>query len=309
MYIVIGDFICDEFCYGKATRISPEAPNLILDLDDVVHIKGGAYNVVEHLRSLGDDVCFVSLIGSKNIGHFGSKILFSDDDNVIIDPFRLQTVKSRMVSRYRHTTLLRVDQEERGDISQEQENMLLKFVEKIIESGKCNGICIIDYCKGMITNRLSTQLISLSRENNIKTFVDTKSREIKKFAGCYLLKPNKHEFSLLKSMQGLDLQTDQFFCEYLYKNLGIKNILRSLGEDGVELYHDGFLLVNINGHTCDVKELSGAGDSLLAATVHLHGRDISLQSSVKMANKAASIFISQGVKYRIKQKDLQQMQE
>jgi D-beta-D-heptose 7-phosphate kinase/D-beta-D-heptose 1-phosphate adenosyltransferase len=305
MYIVIGDFINDQFHYGQATRISPEAPNLILDLDDVVHIKGGAYNVVEHLRNLGDDAYFVSLVGSKNIGQLGAEILFSDKDKIIIDQFRLQTVKSRMVSRYRHTTLLRVDQEERGDISQEQENLLLESVTKIIESGTCDGICIIDYCKGVITNRLATQLISLSREKNIKTFVDTKSREIKKYAGCYLLKPNKHEFSLLKSLHGLDAQTDQSFCEYLYKKFGIKNILRSLGEDGVELYSDGLLLVHINGHKCDVKELSGAGDSLLAATVHLQGRDISLQSSVEMANKAASVFISQGVEYRIHQKDLQ----
>ena len=304
MYIVIGDFIQDEFFYGHATRISPEAPNLILDLDDVKRIKGGAYNVVEHLRNLGDDARFVSLVGSKNISYLGTNSLFSDEDKIIYDPYRLQTVKSRMVSRYRHTTLLRVDQEDRGNISPEQENILLETVMQIIESEKCDGICIIDYCKGVITEHLATQLISIAGKKNIKTFIDTKSREIKKFSGCYLLKPNKQEFSLLKSLHGFDSQTDQSFCDYLYSNFGIMNILRSLGEDGVELYSNGLKLVHINGHKCDVKELSGAGDSLLAATVHLHGKNIPIQSSVEMANKAASVFISQGVDYRIQQKDL-----
>jgi D-beta-D-heptose 7-phosphate kinase/D-beta-D-heptose 1-phosphate adenosyltransferase len=305
VYIVIGDFIQDEFIYGQTTRISPEAPNLILDLDEVKQIKGGAYNVVDHLRNLGNKTYFFSLIGSKNIVHIGIDSLFSDMDLVIFDPCRLKTIKSRMVSRYRHTTLLRVDQEERGDILLEQENALLDSVTKVIESENCDGICIIDYCKGVITNRLATELISLGRRKNIKTYVDTKSREIKKFAGCYLLKPNKNEFSLLKSLHGFDTQTNQSFCEYLYKYFHIKNILRSLGEDGVELYNDGLLLVNIKAHICDVKELSGAGDSLLAATVHLQGKDNSLRASVEMANKAASVFISQGVDYRIQLKDLQ----
>ena len=304
MHIIIGDFILDQFLYGEATRISPEAPNLILDLDDVKRIKGGAYNVVEHLRNLGNDVYFVSLIGGKNIGNHGVDNLFSDKDKIIFDQNRLQTVKSRMVSRYRHTTLLRVDQEERGDISQEQENSLLESVVKLVNLGACDGICIIDYCKGVITNRLATQLIKFAREKNIKTFVDTKSRNIKKYSGCYLLKPNKNEFALLKSLHGLDSQSDQSFCEYLHINFGVENILRSLGEHGVELFSNGLLQVHINGHTCDVKELSGAGDSLLAATVHLHGRNIPLQTIVEMANKAASVFISQGADYRIQLKDL-----
>jgi len=304
MIIVIGDFILDEFHYGQATRISPEAPNLILDLDEIKIIMGGAYNVVEHLRNLGNKVHFVSLLGRKNINQVEPDNLFSDDDELIYDDNRLRTIKTRMVAKYRHTTLLRVDQEDRFEISSEQENKIIEIIKKLINTDVCNGICIVDYCKGVVTSGLARNIINLGIEENIKTYIDSKSRDIAKFTEAYLLKPNKNEFLLMKALYGFAELSDESFTNYLYNNFKIENILRTLGEDGIELYIKGKKVLDIQGHVCEIKELSGAGDSLLAGTVHLHSAGSNLSNAVNKANKAASIFISNGVDYRIRKSDL-----
>lgn len=304
MILVIGDFIVDEFHYGNATRISPEAPNLILDLDEIKRIKGGAYNVVEHLRNLGNRVEFVSLVGRRNILQAEYNNLFTAHDSILYDDQRLMTIKSRMVAKYRHTTLLRVDQEDRTNISEEQEYSLNEIVKKIISSGLCEGICIIDYCKGVITKGLASTIIKLALENMIKTYVDTKSRDLEKFAGAYLLKPNKNEFLLIKSFYGSEGSSDELFFNYLHGSLMIENVLRTMGEDGIVLYSKGTKIVEIKGHNCEVKELSGAGDSVLAGTVHLNSKGMPLRFAVEKANKAASIFVSKGVDYRICKNDL-----
>jgi rfaE bifunctional protein kinase chain/domain len=305
MILVIGDFILDEFYYGQATRISPEAPNLVLDLDEIKRVKGGAYNVVEHLRNLDNKVQFVSLLGRKNILHNDTKNLFSKYDKIVYDESRLESVKARMVARYRHTTLLRVDQEDRTEISERQECHLIEIIEKTIGLGTCKGVCIIDYCKGVVTKGLAEHVIKSALSHGVKTYVDTKSRNIDKFAGAYFLKPNKNEFSLLKSLYGSSRSSDELFCDYLYKSLMIENILRTLGEDGIELYSKGKKIIEVKGHNCDVKELSGAGDSVLAGTVHLHSKGMPLRLAVARANKAASIFVSNGVEYRICKTDLE----
>jgi D-beta-D-heptose 7-phosphate kinase/D-beta-D-heptose 1-phosphate adenosyltransferase len=304
MFLVIGDFILDEFCYGRASRISPEAPNLILDLEEIKRIRGGAYNVVEHLRSLDNKVYFVSVVGEKNISQFDINNLFNKDDEIIYDANRLRTVKSRMVARYRHTTLLRVDQEENTEISDDQEDRIIAIIKKIISIKVCEGICIVDYCKGVITRKISTSIIDLARKHMLNTYIDTKSRDIEKFSGAYMLKPNKNEFNLLKSLSVPEGSSDEFFCKYLYESLKIENIVRTLGENGVELYSKGVKVIDVKGHACDIKELSGAGDSLLAATAHLHRQGMPLSLAVEKANKAASIFVSNGVDYRILKSDL-----
>jgi D-beta-D-heptose 7-phosphate kinase/D-beta-D-heptose 1-phosphate adenosyltransferase len=304
MIIVIGDFIVDEFHYGQATRISPEAPNLILDLDEIKIIKGGAYNVVEHLRNLDNKVHFVSLIGRKNINQIEVDNFFCEDDELLYDDNRLRTLKTRMVAKYRHTTLLRVDQEDRFDISPKQEEKIIDIIKKLINFNECNGICIVDYCKGFVTNGLAREIINLSAEKKIKTYVDSKSRDVAKFTGAYLLKPNKNEFLLMKSLYGFAEFSDELFVGHLYKNFKIENILRTLGEDGVELYIEGKKAIDIQGHICEIKELSGAGDSLLAGTVHLHSEGTNIINAVDKANRAASIFISNGVDYRLQKSDL-----
>jgi D-beta-D-heptose 7-phosphate kinase/D-beta-D-heptose 1-phosphate adenosyltransferase len=209
-----------------------------------------------------------------------------------------------MVAKYRHTTLLRVDQEDRFDISPKQEEKIIDIIKNLINFNECNGICIVDYCKGFVTNGLAREIINLGAEKKIKTYVDSKSRNIAKFTGAYLLKPNKNEFLLMKSLYGFAEFSDELFAAHLYKNFRIENILRTLGEDGVELYIEGKKAIDIQGHICEIKELSGAGDSLLAGTVHLHSAGTSISKAINKANKAASIFISNGVDYRIRKSDL-----
>jgi D-beta-D-heptose 7-phosphate kinase/D-beta-D-heptose 1-phosphate adenosyltransferase len=122
-----------------------------------------------------------------------------------------------MVAKYRHTTLLRVDQESRDDISEEQQIAIFKIAKEAMESAECRAVCIIDYCKGMITGALASGIIEMANAAGVKVFVDTKSRDIKKFAGAYLIKPNKHEFSLLKSLSKQSDSSDEDFCKHLYE--------------------------------------------------------------------------------------------
>lgn len=303
-HIIIGDLIFDRFIYGDATRISAEAPTLVLDVSKTIDMLGGAYNVCAHLCSLDEYVNFISVVGddfNSIYNNFNNK--FSLNCNTcLFEDNRSTSVKTRLISNYKNAHLIRYDKETTIPISKALENQILDMV--ICKITSASSINLIDYKKGVITKSLAKKVIEIGNKFNVPVLVDTKQDDIRMFAGCTILKPNKLEFEKIKLRYAPDL-TFSDACKIICEKLQIKYIVITAGNEGIYAYDQDNGLTHIKGKDVPVKELSGAGDSVLATLAYCLTNNINFSDSIEKANNLASKFVSTGIEYRAVLEDLQ----
>jgi len=304
-FIVVGDIILDRFIYGDAVRISPEAPALVLDVKEEIHSVGGAFNSFSHLSSLGGKVKLITVTGgdiSKHKDDFTEFEAYKDDLVLLKDPSRITSIKTRLVAYYKLSYLSRFDKEMTNAISDEFADRILASVAEHLN--KYSSLLIIDYKKGVITPRLAQELIKICRQRQVKVYVDTKKDNIEDFAGAYLIKPNKIEFREIKLRYQLSEYDDMEACKILLERFDLSNIVLTLGPKGMLAITREGHVISVPGHDVTIKELSGAGDSVLSVLATLISDQYPLDEALKAANNVAARFISSGVSYRAKREDL-----
>lgn len=296
-FIVIGDLILDRFIYGDINRISPEAPVPILDVVEKINVAGGAYNVHAHLVNLGCLSNFISIVGddfeSVKSDFFGKTI--NSNAHFILEKKRKTSLKTRLIAIYNHNHQLRYDDETVKDINPESENKILDKITSIIDQDTI--IILNDYKKGVINPSLTKKIIVLSKKYNVKIFVDSKRDDVSQFKDVYLLKPNKHEFLQTKLRFGLSESFEEA-CKELIQNLNLKYLVVTMGDDGIHYCDSSLNYFSIPSIPVKVKELSGAGDSVLSILAFAISKDYDIFTSVKLANRIAAKFISSGPAYR-----------
>jgi len=304
-FIVVGDIILDRFIYGNAMRISPEAPALVLDVVEEKHSIGGAFNVFSHLNSLGGSTKLISVTGSDIIKYLDDFPEINNHQNNLIlfkDSSRVTSIKTRLIAFYKLSYLARFDKEVTKEINSE-------FVDKIIEAVKellneDSSLLIVDYKKGVVTEHLSEELIKIAEMKKVRVFVDTKKDDISSFKGAYVLKPNKIEFREIKLRYQLSEYNDIDACKILIDKFKLSNIVLTLGAQGIISVNELGQVISVPGNEVIIKELSGAGDSVLAVLAYLIHENYSMYEALDAANNIAASFISNGVTYRAKQGDL-----
>lgn len=304
-FIIVGDIILDRFLYGDAIRISPEAPALVLDVAEEKNAVGGAFNVFSHISSLGGDAKLVSVTGNDIVKYtedFPELTQYQQDIILLKDPSRVASIKTRLIAFYKLSYLARFDKEIIKDISDEYVEQIIQYVSEKLN--KHSSLLIVDYNKGVITRRVSEELIRIARAKNVKVYVDSKKDDITPFIGAYLLKPNKIEFQKIKLRYQLSQYDDITACKILLDRFDLSNIVLTLGSRGMISGHKNGESISIPGHDIAIKELSGAGDSVLAVLATLISEQYSLDEALRASNNVAASFISSGVSYRAKREDL-----
>ena len=302
-HVVIGDLIFDKFIYGNANRISAEAPTLVLDVEKEIHMIGGAYNVAAHLASLEHGCVFLSTVGqdfNKVIVGFQDKFDPAIAGNIVTEDNRVTSFKTRLISEYKNTHLLRYDTETIRDITEETINSIISYVENIEH---IDDILLIDYKKGVITKDLSTRIIDIANKRNIPVYVDTKKDDLQIFRGCTVIKPNKFEFEKIKLRYAPDCSMEDA-CKIICDTLNIHQIVITAGSEGIYAYNNDNVLTHTAAELVEIKELSGAGDSVLAVLSYCVSEGYSFANSIRCANKLAAKFVSSGIQYRAKKEDL-----
>jgi D-beta-D-heptose 7-phosphate kinase/D-beta-D-heptose 1-phosphate adenosyltransferase len=285
--LVIGDLMLDTYQIGTSTRISPEAPVPVVNLKDEKHMLGGAGNVLKNLVSFGVKCEIMSVVGKDETG---KKVLELVDQlninasNIYEDVTRKTTLKKRVLVSGQQ--LLRIDTEDNFAISKGIENHFLNHLKLHIST--FDIIVLSDYAKGVLTYRLCEEIIAIANVNGVKTIVDPKDRDFKKFSNAYLFKPNKKEaISMLETEYG-EIES---VCKELKKTLNAENIVMTLAEDGIAYLSEEFKIIpTISSQIYDV---SGAGDTVLASLAICCAKKIPLEKSCVFANAAASIVIQQ----------------
>ena len=173
--------------YGKCIRISPEAPVPVIDFTNEEKMLGGAGNVLRNLLSFGANCEIISIIGDDLSGRGVLEKLNELEMNtnlIIIDKARKTTEKCRIVSSSQQ--LMRIDKEDKHPISEEIEKIIISHVKDKIN--EYNLIIFSDYLKGVLTDKVCSEIISIANNNNVQTLVDPKGANYKKYKNITLIK-------------------------------------------------------------------------------------------------------------------------
>lgn len=279
--LVIGDIILDRYVFGEAERISDEAPVPIVKVFEERFLPGGAGNVSANIISLGGKVTLLGAIGNDEVGILLKKELKKRKISFfpVIQPATTQ--KIRILARGQQ--LVRVDYEKNNSASSRQ---VVKSLKKFLsEKGKNFDVFVIsDYSKGVITREIAHLAISLARKNKKPVIVDTKPNHVNFFQGATILTPNHKEAC---AMSG---ESDVLRAGRVLQDRLRANILVTQGKDGMTLF-EGKGVFHLKTEAKEVFDVTGAGDTVVAALAVFIASGHSLVDAAALANRAAGVVV------------------
>ncbi|MFB3919224.1 D-beta-D-heptose 7-phosphate kinase [Candidatus Velamenicoccus archaeovorus] len=291
--MVIGDLILDEYIWGKAERISPEAPVPVVWAQRQSFMPGGASNVANNLAALGAKVFLCGVVGEDRNGDTLLDLLRQKGvvcDGVIADAARRTTVKTRIIAA--HQQMVRLDWENTEHLALDRLRHIVAMVEEKIP--QVDGLIIEDYGKGLIGPYLLKRIISSARRHGKIITVDPKIEHFRYYKGVTALTPNEKEAS---AGAGISIKTDEDIDRIgrkLFRTLRCEGVLVTLGEKGMKLFSGAGhnrAPVHIPTVAQEVFDVSGAGDTVISVFTLALSRGVSMVEAAKIANVAAGVVV------------------
>jgi rfaE bifunctional protein kinase chain/domain len=287
--LVVGDLILDEFIWGKADRISPEAPVPVVWAQSRSTMPGGASNVANNVASLGGRVSLCGVVGDDKTGQVLVDELRQkgvDCDGVIGDPLRPTTVKTRIIAA--HQQVVRVDWEETRSLSADKISLLMKTLKRRIPD--VDAVIIEDYGKGVVTPLILKNIIALARLHKKIVTVDPKIEHFSLYKGVTAMTPNEKEASAGSKVRITDESDVDRAGWVLMKKLGCQGVLITQGEKGMKLFKGG-RVIHIPTVAQEVFDVSGAGDTVISVFTLALASGMNMVDAAKISNVAAGIVV------------------
>ncbi|RYG03309.1 MAG: carbohydrate kinase [Chitinophagaceae bacterium] len=288
---VIGDVMLDTYLWGHVERISPEAPVPVVALDKKEQRIGGAGNVALNLRSLGAQVSVISTMGEDEDGNSLRGLFESnniDTGYLLQSNSRITTNKSRVISR--NQQMMRLDAEITKDLSAADEASLFSAIERYVETEKPAVIIFEDYNKGVLTEKLISNVIELCKKHGVVTTVDPKRKNFFSYKGVNIFKPNLKEVK-----DGLNLLIEDInepvlgdIHDQLHEQLGHEISFITLSEKGV-FYKSPSEQKIIPTHIRNIADVSGAGDTVIAVASLVYATTGRVDLMAEIANIAGGL--------------------
>lgn len=287
---VIGDVMVDTYFWGSVSRVSPEAPVPVVDVENEDSHLGGAANVANNIKTLGAEPILYGVIGNDDAGRQTKTLLRSSglqDSGIFVENNRPTTVKTRIIGN--HQQIVRLDKEIKSPISHETEQKIITSIEA---DESLQAIVFEDYNKGMITETLIESVMKIANSKGIPVLIDPKKDNFFAFKNCTIFKPNKKE---AEQALGFTLQTDEDIKragKELLKKLQAQYILLTLGEKGMMLFDTDGSISSVETKAKQIADVSGAGDTVIATLTVLLVGGATVSEASFIANHAASIACS-----------------
>jgi D-beta-D-heptose 7-phosphate kinase / D-beta-D-heptose 1-phosphate adenosyltransferase len=288
--VVIGDVMIDHYLTGQVDRISPEAPvPVLLHTQDRV-LAGGAANVAVNVAALGCNVRLVGAVGDDENAQQLKTILGKAGVpglHLVTDPARPTIAKTRIVSGRQQ--FLRIDREPAGRPSREVEAALIAAAGEAIAGADI--VVLSDYAKGVFSDAVLARAIAMAKSRAIPVLVDPKRRTFEPYRGADLIKPNARELS---AASGVPCSTD---AEVEAAGAAIATqfdgaVLVTRAASGMSLIRPGQPIRHFRSSVLEVADVSGAGDTALAALAVSMVEGRPLEEAVTISNAAAGVAVS-----------------
>jgi len=286
--LVIGDLMIDEYLWGKVARISPEAPVPVVAVANESETLGGAGNVINNLAALGAKVFAVGAVGEDAAG---KRLLARfeqmgvDGSGVVAVADRPTIRKTRVIAS--HQQVVRIDREHTGPLAGQAAAALAGAARRLLPA--VDLVLISDYGKGVVTAGLIAEVVAAAGARPV--VADPKGLDFARYRGVDYLTPNRREAGLAAGMEiAGDADLDRA-ARRLLETSGIKNLLVTLGKDGMALFCPGQEPARIVAQARQVFDVSGAGDTVLAVFGLGLACGSAPEQAAAMANAAAGIVV------------------
>ena len=283
--LVLGDLMLDRYIWGSVSRISPEAPVPIVEVQKSTSCLGGAGNVSQNLESLGARPLPVGVVGEDEEGLWIKKHV-GEGLGIFVDANRPTTVKTRIIAH--HQQVVRVDQERKKAISPDVEEKIVRLIRK----EKCDGLIISDYNKGIITARLMERVLPFAKGRRIPVFVDPKIENFRLYSPVTFISPNHMEAEkIVHHPCCTDAEVEKAGQEIL-ADLSSLYLIIKRGEQGLSIFEQGKKPVHIPANAREVFDVTGAGDTVIATAALALMSGAAIQEAAILANAAAGVVVA-----------------
>ena len=281
--LVVGDVMLDRYWFGDVSRISPEAPVPVVKIARSEERPGGAANVARNCADLGARVVLLSVVGADEAGRALSQLMAASavDASLHEDAKLNTTVKLRVIGRQQQ--LLRVDFENAPD----HEVLQSKLTEFSARLRDCDVVILSDYGKGGLTH--IGDMIRQAKAAGKPVVVDPKGDDYTRYAGASLLTPNRAELREVvgrwRDEADLHARVDK-----LRRDIDVDALLLTRSEDGMSLFA-GDSVAHEPALAREVFDVSGAGDTVIAALAVMMAAGCDMPTAMRLANRAASVVV------------------
>jgi D-beta-D-heptose 7-phosphate kinase/D-beta-D-heptose 1-phosphate adenosyltransferase len=290
--LCVGDLMLDEFVYGEVSRISPEAPALVLATSRTEVVIGGAGNVARNIASLGAHCLFVGIVGEDEAGR-GLMSALSEQPGIepyiVVDRGRPTTRKVRFVSEHHSTHLLRADWELAKPIDDTVERAVIARVLATLP--RAGAVVLSDYAKGILTPGLIRAVIDATNAQGIPVLIDPKGTNFARYRGATLITPNLKELAEASHRSARSDDEIAAAAAELGRIAESQAMLVTRSEDGMTLVVTGLAPVHVPAYPVKVRDVSGAGDTVVAVMAALLATGAGFELAMRAANAAAAVAV------------------
>lgn len=288
--LVLGDLMVDEYIWGSASRISPEAPVPVVEVRSESLRMGGAANVAANIRSLGGEVLIAGIVGDDPVAEWlveNLEGLGVRSEGVLVDKGRPTTTKTRVVAGGQQ--VVRFDRES----TEEMGGLFVKKISRFLEERlpEIDALLISDYGKGVITKDLLEEVLPLVLGAGKIVTVDPKINHFPFYRQVTVITPNHHEAGTVVGRVVKSLDDLLYAGRRLLKDLEAQAILITRGEQGMSLFQGDGRVTHIPAKAKEVYDVTGAGDTVISALTLALAAGASMEEGAHISNYAAGVVV------------------
>jgi len=289
--LVIGDIMLDQFIWGRVSRISPEAPVPVVEVERESTMLGGAANVANNLVSLGSKVLLCGVVGNDRPGQEVISELEDmgvDIGGVSIDSSRPTSIKTRIVAHAQQ--VVRYDLEKRISLQPSNIQQILDFIRE--KTDHISAIILSDYGKGVLSRKLMHGMVDIIG-NSVPVAVDPNVKNFSLYRNVTVITPNKTQAAEFTGMKIANDQSLLKAAKKIMNNNRSKAVLITRGEEGMALFEPSGRVTHIKSIARKVYDVTGAGDTVIAAFTLAIASGLDMKSAAFLSNIAAGIVVGE----------------
>ena len=289
--VVLGDVMLDEFIWGNVTRVSPEAPVPVVDIQRESTHLGGAANVLANLVALGARACVVGVIGKDFAGERIQRTVreqspLQTDEMLVGVEARPTTIKTRIIAH--NQMVVRADRELRTAVNGDIEKRVIESAKQAIQSA--GALVISDYDKGVITPRILGEILPFAYAR-MPVLIDPKIRNFNAYRPATLVTPNHYEALRMSNLEEDSEDGLQSAARSIRASLDCDGVLITRGDRGIMLVEGNGPAVFVQTAAREVYDVTGAGDTVIATLAAALAAGASMTEAAVLANHAAGIVV------------------
>lgn len=290
--LVVGDAMVDHFIWGRVSRISPEAPVPVVDVQKDNILLGGSANVMNNIRAMEGRVYGVGIVGADEMGEKLIEALREqgiDTEGIVAERGRTTTVKTRIVAHGQQ--VVRFDRESRREATHKSVQRMIARIRELLPL--LRAIVISDYNKGAVTKELIEGIRQLTASREIIVCVDPKRIDFSFYRGADIITPNHYEVERALGLEVSPPRDYRYIGEEIIKRYGFEAVLVTRGEEGMSLFEKGSRVAHTHfpADAKEVYDVTGAGDTVIGVFSLAMAAGASRREAAYLANKAAGIVV------------------